>query len=66
MLDTTIKVALGIFLIILLAALGPWLVVWSLNTLFPTLAIEFTFWTWCAVVILGVFFRANVTVKRKD
>ena len=66
MLDTTIKVALGIFLIILLAALGPWLVVWSLNTLFPALAIEFTFWTWCAVVILGVFFRANVTVKRKD
>ena len=66
MLDTTIKVALGIFLIILLAALGPWLVVWSLNTLFPVLAIEFTFWTWCAVVILGVFFRANVTVKRRD
>ena len=66
MLDTTIKVALGIFLIILLAALGPWLVVWSLNTLFPVLTIEFTFWTWCAVVILGTFFRANVSVKRKD
>ena len=66
MLDTTAKVILGIFLIILLAALGPWLVVWSLNTLFPVLAIEFTFWTWCAVVILGVFFRANVTVKRRD
>ena len=66
MLDTTIKVALAIALIVLLAALGPWLVVWSLNTLFPVLAIEFTFWTWCAVVILGVFFRANVTVKRRD
>jgi hypothetical protein len=66
MLDTTIKVALAIAVIVLLAALGPWLVVWSLNTLFPVLAIEFTFWTWCAVVILGVFFRANVTVKRRD
>ena len=66
MLDTTIKLALAIALVVLLAALGPWLVVWSLNTLFPVLAIEFTFWTWCAVVILGVFFRANVTVKRKD
>jgi heme A synthase len=66
MLDTTIKVALAIALVVLLAALGPWLVVWSLNTLFPVLAIEFTFWTWCAVVILGVFFRANVTVKRRD
>ena len=66
MLDTTIKVALAIAVIVLLAAIGPWLVVWSLNTLFPVLAIEFTFWTWCAVVILGVFFRANVTVKRRD
>jgi hypothetical protein len=66
MLDTAAKLILGIFLIILLAALGPWLVIWSLNTLFPALAIEFTFWTWCAVIIIGVFFRANVTVKRKD
>ena len=66
MLDSAVKVTLAIALVVLLAALGPWLVVWSLNTLFPVLAIEFTFWTWCAVVILGVFFRANVTVKRKD
>jgi hypothetical protein len=66
MLDSTVKIIMAIAVIVLLAALGPWLVVWSLNTLFPVLAIEFTFWTWCAVVILGVFFRANVTVKRRD
>lgn len=66
MLDSAVKVTLAIAVIVLLAALGPWLVVWSLNTLFPVLAIEFTFWTWCAVIILGVFFRANVTVKRRD
>jgi hypothetical protein len=66
MLDSVVKVTMAIAVIVLLAALGPWLVVWSLNTLFPALAIEFTFWTWCAVIILGVFFRANVTVKRKD
>ena len=66
MLDTAIKVTLAIAVIVLLATIGPWLVVWSLNTLFPTLAIEFTFWTWCAVIIMGMFFRANVTVKRRD
>ena len=66
MLDTVAKLTLAIGLIILVAALGPWLVIWSLNTLFPTLAIEFTFWTWCAVVILAAVFRANVTVKRKN
>ena len=66
MFDSIVKVTLAIALIVLLLAIGPWLVIWSLNTLFPLLAIQFTFWTWCAVVIMGVFFRANVTVKRKD
>jgi len=66
MFDSIVKVTLAIALIIVLLAIGPWLVIWSLNTLFPVLAIQFTFWTWCAVVIMGVFFRANVTVKRKD
>ncbi len=60
------KLVLGVAVIVLLLAAGPWLVIWSLNTLFPVLVIEFTFWTWCAVVILAAFFRANVTVKRRD
>lgn len=60
------KLALAIVLVVVLLALGPWLVIWSLNTMFPVLAIEFTFWTWCAVIILGTFLRANVSVKRKD
>jgi len=66
MLDTVIKFALAIAVVVVIMAIGPWLVIWSLNTLFPVLAIEFTFWTWCAVVIIGTFFRANVSVKRKD
>ena len=66
MFDNMIKIVLAIALILVLLAIGPWLVIWSLNTLFPVLAIEFTFWTWCAVIIIGTFFRANVTVKRKD
>ena len=66
MFDSILKVTLAIALILVLLAIGPWLVIWSLNTLFPLLAIEFTFWTWAAVVIMGTFFRANVTIKRKD
>lgn len=61
-----IKILLAIVLIMVLLAIGPWLVIWSLNTLFPVLAIQFTFWTWAAVIILGTFLRANVSVKRKD
>ncbi len=64
MFDSIVKVTLAIALIVVLLAIGPWLVIWSLNTLFPLLAIEFTFWTRCAVVVMGTFFRANVSVKR--
>lgn len=66
MFDSFFKIILAIALVIVLLAIGPWLVIWSLNTMFPVLAIEFTFWTWCAVVILGTFLRANVSVKRRD
>ncbi len=59
-----IKIVFAVVLIVVLLAIGPWLVIWALNTLFPVLAIEFTFWTWAAVVILGTFLRANVSVKR--
>ena len=66
MFDSIVKVTLAIAIVVILLAIGPWLVIWSLNTLVPVLAIEFTFWTWAAVVIMGTFFRANVTIKRKD
>jgi hypothetical protein len=66
MFDSILKLALAIAVVVVIMAIGPWLVIWSLNTLFPLLAIEFTFWTWAAVVIMGTFFRANVSVKRRD
>lgn len=59
-----IKIVLGIVLIVVLIAAGPLLVIWAVNTLFPVLAIAYTFWTWLAVLILGTFLRANVSVKR--
>ena len=66
MFDTILKLGLAIVVVAVIMAIGPWLVIWSLNTLFPVLAIKFTFWTWAAVVVMGTFFRANVTIKRKD
>ena len=59
-----IKLILALALIVALIALGPWLVIWAVNTLFPALAIDFNLATWAAVIVLGTFFRANVTVKR--
>ena len=39
--------------IILVILLAPFATIWSLNTLFPALAIPYTFSTWLAVVLLG-------------
>ena len=58
-----------IIIVLVIAALaivfGPILTIWALNVLFPVLAIPTTFETWLAVVLLGMFLRANVTVKGK-
>ena len=62
--NDVIKIIVGVVLIVILIAAGPLLVIWALNTVFPALAIAYTFWTWLAVLILGTFLRANVSVKR--
>ena len=61
-----LKIILGLIIIIALIAIGPMLTIWAANTLFPVLAIEYSISTWAAVIVLGAFLRANVTVKRKD
>jgi hypothetical protein len=49
---------------IALVIFGPLLTIWAANTLFPVLAIPYTLETWAAVILLGGFFRANVSVKK--
>ena len=56
----------AVLLVILLIIIGPLITIWAFNTLFPVLAIPYDIWTWLAVIVVGAFFRANVTVKRKD
>ena len=41
--------------VLLAIAFGPLLSIWALNTLFPTLHIEYTLQTWFAVIVLGSF-----------
>lgn len=58
------KLLFWIGVIVAIIALGPLVTIWAVNTLFPTLAIPYALDTWFAVVVIGAFFRANVTVKR--
>jgi hypothetical protein len=52
-------------LAVAIIAIGPLLVIWALNTLFPELAIPFTVWTWLAAVILGAVLSPTVRITKK-
>lgn len=58
--STTILVA--IFVVFLIIA-GPFITIWSLNTLFPVLAIPYTIETWIAALCIGGLFKTTVTRK---
>ena len=53
------KMNLLLVLIIVLIILGPIATIWSLNTLFPVLAIPYTFETWVAAVVIAGIIRGD-------
>jgi hypothetical protein len=53
------NVFLWAVVIVALIALGPLLTIWSMNVLFPILAIPYSLETWLAVVILGGLFNVR-------
>ena len=64
--NNAVMLTAGVFAMLLIASLlifGPLLVVWSLNTLFPVLAISYTFESWAAVVFLFWFFQLKISAK---
>jgi hypothetical protein len=52
MISSLVKLILGIALIVIAVIFGPILGIWSLNTLFPTLAIPYDIYTWLAFFLL--------------
>jgi ABC-type Fe2+-enterobactin transport system substrate-binding protein len=52
MTSALIKLILGITLIVIAIVFGPLAGIWSLNTLFPTLAIPYDIYTWLAFFLL--------------
>jgi hypothetical protein len=51
-------------LVVALVVLGPLFVIWSMNTLFPILAIPYTWQTWLSVLVMSAFFQTKVSVKK--
>jgi hypothetical protein len=54
------KIIFIIAVVIFLLFVGPFLTIWSLNALFPLLAIQYTIETWVAVIILQLALRPNL------
>lgn len=47
-----VGIGMVVLLILALIVFGPFILVWCLNTLFPVLAIPYTFKTWLASLLL--------------
>jgi len=61
---TTFAILGVVALVILLLIFGPLLTIWSLNTLFPALAIPYTMETWAAIVLMGMWVRGTVDFRK--
>ena len=59
------KLILGIAILVVAVAVGPILILWSLNTLFPALAIQYTWETWTAAFLLSAPFGSGIFRKSK-
>jgi hypothetical protein len=53
-----------VVLVIFFLIFGPLLTIWALNTLFPLLAIPYTFDTWAAIVLIGMWIRGVVDFRK--
>jgi hypothetical protein len=58
------KLILWLIILVVAVAIGPLLTLWTLNTLFPVLAIPYTWETWLAALFLGGILTTNVTNKK--
>ena len=55
---------LWLVLAVIVLIVGPLLSIWSLNTLFPVLAIPYTIETWVAMIVVGGLFRGGFSIKK--
>jgi hypothetical protein len=58
------KLIIWLIILALAVAIGPFVTIWTLNTLFPVLAIPYNFETWVAALFLGGLLTTNVTSKK--
>jgi hypothetical protein len=53
-----------ILLVVVAIVLVPFTFIWAMNTLFPVLAIDYSFINWIAVCVIHMFFQIKISYKR--
>ena len=59
-----IGITLVVLMLVVAVIFGPIAVLWGINTLFPIAAIPYNFFTWLAVVVLYLFTKSSVSIKK--
>jgi len=54
---------LVVMVLVLAAVFAPFMTIWSLNTLFPTLNIPMNFWTWLAMEWINIMVIGRVSKR---
>lgn len=63
--NSKVLVALIVLVLSVISIIGfPILYIWCLNTLFPVLAIPYTFSTWFAMVVVKVFLMGGAATAK--
>lgn len=50
----------------LVGVIGPLAILWALNTLFPVLAIPYSFYSWLSVVVLNLTWMYKPSLSKGD
>lgn len=61
-----LKLTALLALLIAFVVISPLAIIWSMNTLFPVLAIPFGFYQWAAVAVLNATVFAKSYFTKKD
>ena len=61
-----VAILLAVVVAILVVAFVPLTILWALNTLFPVLAIPYSFWHWLAVVVLNLTWLYKPSIKKSS
>lgn len=59
-----VYILLLVALVVALIVFGPLAIIWSLNTLFPVLAIPYNVWSWLAVFVLNLTWMSKVRIQK--